>query len=235
MTSFDLFSPMPNSRLLRSGEATAVADCLRERGLAVLPTETGYLLAALVTSIPAVERAFTVKRRSRANPMHIACSSVEMAAQYGRLTPEAVRLLGCFTPGPLSVVVEQTDRLPTGYVTLNGTVGIRIPDHPATLQVIAALGAPVTATSLNRSGEETAPISRGLLESLDWKIERVPVVADDGTIRYRSPSTLVRVTGPEVEILRAGPVDASAVRQVLGRDGVDRRPTPREDAASARS
>jgi len=221
MTTFELLSPDPRTRLLGPAQAEAVAAALRGGGLAVLPTETGYLLAAAATSIDAVRRAFAVKQRDLAHPMHITCASVPMAADYAVLTAEARLLLATFTPGPLSVVVWQTDRLPDAYVTLNGTVGIRIPDHPATRQVIAALGQPVTATSLNRSGAESRPVEAAVLGSFDWQgLAVVPVVLDNDAIAYRDPSTLVRLTGPDVEVLRTGPVSTEAVRAALTRAAV---------------
>jgi L-threonylcarbamoyladenylate synthase len=123
--------------------------------------------------------------------------------------------MGVFTPGPLTVVVPQTDALPRTLVTLDGTVGLRVPDHPATLQVVAAAGFPVTATSLNRSGEESRPVSQAVLDSLDWgDLAEVPVVADETSIRHTSASTLVRLTDG-VEVLRQGPVTADEVRAAL--------------------
>ena len=220
MTTFDFVEPRRPSSLLRSADVTRVADVLRAGGLAVLPTETGYLLASAAGSIPAVLRAFAVKQRDLANPMHVACSSVEMATEVGRLNAAAVRLLGRFTPGPLSVIVEKAPHLDNEYVTSNDTIGLRIPDHAGTLQVIAALGSPVTATSLNRSGQETVPVDRPLLESFDWQgQEAVPVVVDHPSIRFRQPSTLVRVTAHQPEILRVGPVSADQITDVLGQEG----------------
>jgi L-threonylcarbamoyladenylate synthase len=170
----------------------------------------------MVTSIDAVKKVFAVKQRDISNTMHIACSSLEMAQVYGRLSGPALRLLGELTPGPLTVVVDQTGLLPEGYVTRNGTVGIRIPDHPATLQVIATLGVPVTATSLNRSGEPSTP-DREALESLDWpSSEPVIVVEDLRPPAFSLPSTLVRVTGSGIEILRQGPISAETVGLVAG-------------------
>lgn len=202
--------------MLTLGDADRIAARLREGGLAVLPTETGYMLAALATSIPAVRGAFAVKERDHANPMHIACASIKMAARFAEITPDARRLLAAFTPGPLTIVVRQTDALPDTLVTLGGTVGIRVPDHPATLQVIATLDAPVTATSLNRSGEETRPYDRELLDELPWGDARdVPVVEDKTAVRYPAASTLVRLTGPAPEVLRAGPVSAEEIAAAL--------------------
>jgi len=113
-------------------------------------------------------------------------------------------------------VVKHTGGLPDRLVTVDGTVGIRVPDHPATLQVVAAVGAPVTATSLNRAGEPGGPIDRPSLEALGWPdVATVYIVQDDASISYPLPSTLVRVIGPELEILRAGPISEESIQDLL--------------------
>ncbi|MDQ7905627.1 L-threonylcarbamoyladenylate synthase [Phytohabitans sp. ZYX-F-186] len=216
MTRFHFLAPSAHSGLLRLADAEFVAGRLRDGGLAVLPTETGYLLAALATSLPALRTAFDVKERDRAHAMHVACASIGMASRYARLSPAARQLMGAFTPGPLTVVVPQTGALPDEMVTLGGTVGIRVPDHAATLQVIATLDAPITATSLNRSGEETRPFDRDLLDELPWgDVRDVPVVEDKSAVRYAAASTLVRLTGPAPEVLREGPVTAEEIAASL--------------------
>jgi L-threonylcarbamoyladenylate synthase len=218
VSRFQFFAPSSHSGLLRLADAELVAGRLRDGGLAVLPTETGYMLAALATSLPALRTAFGVKERDHAHAMHVACASIGMAARYAALSPDARRLMGLFTPGPLTVVVPQTGALPDEMVTLGGTVGIRVPDHPATLQVIATLDAPVTATSLNRSGEETRPYDRDLLDELPWgDALGVPVVEDKAAVRYPAASTLVRLTGPAPEVLREGPVTAEEIAAALER------------------
>ncbi|HUD36395.1 MAG TPA: L-threonylcarbamoyladenylate synthase [Streptosporangiaceae bacterium] len=214
MTQFEFIRPHSRSGLITLSDAARIADSLRKGSLAVLPTETGYMLAALATSIPAIERAFAVKSRSRAQVMHVACAGVDMAASIGLLTPSALRLIGEFTPGPLSVVVAKTPLLPDDLVAVNGTVGIRIPDHPATLQVIRAVGAPLTATSLNVTGTAPVPVRKAELETMNWPAgETVHIVEDDESIRYDSGSTLVRLSGADIEILRPGPVSEADIRE----------------------
>jgi L-threonylcarbamoyladenylate synthase len=202
------------SRLLSLTDLDAVARSLLAGSLAVLPTETGPMLAAVATSAPAVQAAFAAKGRRPAAVMHVACSSLSMARQYGYLDERAAALLGAFTPGPLSVVVPQTGALPDGLVTLDGTVGIRVPESPATLQVISAVGLPLTATSVNLSGQPGASVDPAALAELYWPpAARVYVVTDDEAVAYSVPSTLVRLTGPEPEILRPGPVTAEMIRE----------------------
>jgi L-threonylcarbamoyladenylate synthase len=215
MTRFAYITPRPDSGLLSLSDVVRVTDSLRQGLPAVLPTETGYMLAALATSEDAVKGAFAVKGRSAASVMHVGCASMDMARAVGILTDRAARLLGHFTPGPLSVIVRKTELLPDDLVTLNGTVGIRVPDHPATLQVINAVGAPLTATSLNSSGTQLASVDEAELQTLDWPDSGVIyVVRDDDAITYSSASTLVRVTGEEIEILRPGPISAAEIARI---------------------
>src|SRR3954471_13685966 len=92
MVAFEFHHPAEQSGLLNLGAVDAVAGELRRGGLAVLPTETGYLLAALATSVDAVRHAFAVKGRDPANPMHVACSSLDMAGAYAELSTRDRRL-----------------------------------------------------------------------------------------------------------------------------------------------
>jgi L-threonylcarbamoyladenylate synthase len=217
MTQFEFIRPHSASGLLTLSDVARISDRLRRGSLAVLPTETGYMLAAVATSLPAVERAFAVKARDPAHIMHVACASVEMAATIGTLTPLAMRLLGAFTPGPLSVIVSKTPVLPDRLVTINGTVGIRVPDHPATLQIIREVSAPLTATSLNVSGSAPVPVRKLDLDTLSWPADHtICIVEDDDAIRFGTGSTLVRLTGPDIEILRPGPVSESDLREAAG-------------------
>ena len=215
MTQFVYVRPRSRRGTLALADVARIADSLKRGSLAVLPTETGYMLAALATSQDAVKRAFTVKERATSAVMHVACSSLDMAGTVGLLTGRAERLLGQFTPGPLSVIVRQTGLLPDGLVTVNGTVGIRVPDHPGTLQIINAVGSPLTATSLNSSGSQLPGVDESSLRTLNWpEDEAVYVVQDDDAISCSSASTLARISGEAIEILRPGPITEAEIHRV---------------------
>lgn len=216
MARFVYVKPNSRSGMLTWSDVAKIADSLKQGALAVLPTETGYMLAAVATSADAVKNAFAVKGRAGSAVMHVACASLEMAGSVGILTEQATRLLGQLTPGPVSVIVNQTSLLSDsdGLVTLNGTVGIRIPDHAGTLQVINAIGLPVTATSLNISGSKPASVEEAALQTMNWpECEVIYVVQDDDAIIYSSASTLVRVSNNSIEILRAGPISESEIHR----------------------
>ncbi|HEX6453456.1 MAG TPA: L-threonylcarbamoyladenylate synthase [Trebonia sp.] len=218
MTQFVYVRPRSRRGTLALADVARIAGSLKRGSLAVLPTETGYMLAALATSQDAVKRAFTVKERATSAVMHVACSSLDMAGTVGLLTGRAERLLGQFTPGPLSVIVCQTDLLPDGLVTVDGTVGIRVPDHPGTLQIINAVGSPLTATSLNSSGSQLSGVDESSLRTLNWPgDEAVYVVQDDDASTCSSASTLARISGEAIEILRPGPITEAEIHRVADR------------------
>jgi L-threonylcarbamoyladenylate synthase len=216
MTEFLYLDGLSASGTLKLAEVAMVRDLLRSGGTAILPTETGYMLAAVATDVDAVTRVFTAKGRPLSNPMHVACSSMAMVERIAELTPSAARLLGRLTPGPVTVVARKTPHLPDELVTLNDTVGIRVPDHPATLQIIDAVGEPLTATSLNESGGASCSPDRANLDRLDWSGHRTVHIVDAGAeVAYPAASTLVRVIDDEVTILRHGPVTDATIMDIL--------------------
>lgn len=220
MTQFVTVSTFTPGGLLRLSDLARIVDVLQRGGLSVLPTETGYMLAAKGTDIRAVKAAFQAKSRSRENPMHLAFSSIAMAESYASVDLRALRLLGELTPGPLTVVVQARPQLLNNLVTLNGTVGVRVPDHPATLQIIDALGCPLTATSLNESGQTPISLDEPSLSTMKWPEQEIVYIVREGRgPTYDSPSTLVRTTGSKVEVLRQGPISASLVATVAEQTG----------------
>lgn len=214
MNKIDL--PLTSNRLLRLAELDAVVRHLRLGGLVVLPTETGYLLGASALDAEAVRRAFAVKVRSPRNPMHAAVTGVEMAERLAHLGDAARHLLQMFTPGPLTVVCPKREVVPDILVADTGTLGIRVPDSPVTLQVIAALGGPITATSLNVSGDPPRASVEETIAALEWKDEAsLFVVKDPLTVLHSKPSTLVSIVDGRCLILRDGPVSAEAITAAL--------------------
>ena len=173
-------------------DLTAAVAALRRGDLVVYPTETVYGLGADATDPEAVARVFDAKERARENPVSMALPEVGAAPDYVRWTDRERAFCEAFLPGPVTVLLERTDRVPEVLVAGRDRVGIRVPDHDVARTLARRVG-PVTATSANLSGR---PSARRLAD-LDPAIrERAVIVAGGET--PGTESTVVDVAGGEL-------------------------------------
>jgi protein-tyrosine phosphatase len=187
---------------------------LAEGGLVVFPTETVYGLAASALDEQAVSRLIEVKsRKSGDKPLTLAIKSGEEALDFAPdLCPLAQRLARRCWPGPITLVVDDSHpqslvrRLPEKVrraVSPANAIGLRVPGHQIILDVMRMLAGPLTLTSANHVGKPEAITAEEVLENLR---DEVDLVLDDGRCRFGQPSSVVRVQGGKLEILRQGVV-----------------------------
>jgi L-threonylcarbamoyladenylate synthase len=186
---------------------------LARGALVVFPTETLYGLGADARSDAAVERLVAVRGREAGKPILVLVRDVAMAASVAAEVPVGARRLAArFWPGPLTLVLPARAGLPAALTAGSGTIGVRVPGHPVAAAIVDGLGGPVTAPSANPPGE-TPP--RRLDEARGWFGGRVDVYVDGGELPGGG-STVARVDGDEVHVLRAGAVSEAALRAALG-------------------
>jgi len=186
---------------------------LSEGRLVVFPTETVYGLAARALDWHAVGRLLQAKGREEGHPLTLAIRSAEEARDYAPdMSPLAQRLARRCWPGPVTLVVDDshprslTRQLPPSVrraVSPEGTVGLRVPGHQLILEVLSMLAGPLALSSANRTGEPAPKTAQEVVDSLG---DRVELVLDDGPSRFGQPSSVVRVSGNQYEILRNGVV-----------------------------
>jgi L-threonylcarbamoyladenylate synthase len=188
------------------------ADVLRNNGVVAFPTDTVYGVGALVQRAEAVERLYSVKGRSNDKAIAVlVAQAADLREVAASLTPAAQRLAEAFWPGPLTLVVLKHPGLPAAVSSLP-TVGVRLPDHPVARRLLELTG-PLAVTSANRSGEPNTVTAQAVLAQLDGRLE---LVVDGGRISGGVPSTVVDCTGPELRLLRAGPITEADLQRVLG-------------------
>lgn len=193
------------------GEAAAY---LAAGGLVAFPTETVYGLGAHALDAEAVRAIFRAKGRPADNPLIVHVHRAELAFQLATEAPEAAqRLAEAFWPGPLTLVLGSSGKVPP--VTTGGldTVAVRVPDHPVALALLEAAGLPVAAPSANLSGRPSPTRAEHVLEDLDGKID---AVLDGGETGVGLESTVVDLTVTPPVILRPGGVSREALEAVIG-------------------
>lgn len=192
---------------------TAVA-LLSAGDVCAFPTETVYGLGADATSSDAVLKIYETKRRPRFNPLIVHCADLDMARSLGDFSPTA-ELLTKFWPGPLTLVLPRRTVASLSDLVTAGlsSIGVRIPAHPLTRKLIAAVGKPLAAPSANPSGH-ISPTTATQVQNLFGG--KVPVL-DGGPCTTGLESTILAVQGNEVRQLRAGGLARNDVEELLGK------------------
>lgn len=179
------------------------ADLLAAGGVAIIPTDTAYGLAADARNPRAIGSVKKLKGRIGSKPIAVIAADVAQVRRFFRLPKRAAALARRHWPGPLTILLKPRARkLATRALSPNGWVGVRVPARAAARQLCAKVGAPLTATSANRSGARECYTVSAALRSLRGALPALDV----GPLRHRAPSTVVRVTGASLDIIRSGPV-----------------------------
>ncbi|WP_276353456.1 L-threonylcarbamoyladenylate synthase [Cohnella caldifontis] len=191
------------------------AAALAAGGVVAFPTETVYGLGADARNTAAVRRIFEAKGRPADNPLIVHVASEEsLPALTERVNEIERRLIAAFWPGPLTLVLPVKPGAVSPLVTAGlDTVGIRMPDHDTALRLIAESGCPLAAPSANRSGRPSPTTAGHVLEDLEGRIDGV---VDGGSTGVGLESTVVRVLGNTVHILRPGGVTPERLQAAAG-------------------
>lgn len=189
--------------------------------IVALPTETVYGIAASALNPDAVNRLLDIKGRPKGKPFAFAIKSLEDALDYvPDLSPLARRLARRCWPGPLTLVVDDdhpdsvVQRLPESVrqaAVPEGTIGLRVPAHPVTLQVLRLLAGPIVLTSANFSGDSDLVHGQTVAQSLGGHVD---LVLDDGQSELGTVSSVVQVRDNAYRVLRSGAIDEPTLRRL---------------------
>lgn len=188
-------------QLLRRGEVVGV------------PTDTLYGLAADPFNLAAVARLYQIKGRPERRALPILIASIDQAEELVSDLPDIFfHLAKRFWPGPLTLVVDASRRVPLKVTGNTGRVALRIPRAEIPCALINALGTPVTGTSANLSGFSACLDAGQVVEQLG---ERLPLILDGGASKTRLASTVVDLRGEQWRILREGPIGEGEIQEAL--------------------
>ena len=184
-------------------DVAAAAAAIVRGEVVAFPTETFYGLAVDALNEAALARLRALKGRETEKAFSLLISSREMLSSLcSEISPLAERLMAQHWPGPLTLALPARPGLPAAIVA-DGCVAVRVSPHPLAQALVVALGRPITATSANPAG---APPSRTASEVAVYFAAPICSILDGGATPGGRPSTLARVRGERVEILRRGAV-----------------------------
>lgn len=200
-------------------EIAAAAAVIRRGELLAIPTETVYGLGADALDEKAVRSIYEAKGRPSDNPLIIHVPGPEWLERYCRQVPQmAYDLAEAFWPGPLTMILSRDPVVPDRTTGGLNTVGVRCPDHPVTLAIIAAAGTPVAAPSANLSGRPSCTNALDVLEDMEGKI---PAIVDGGPCQVGVESTILDLTVMPPQLLRPGGMPVEALAAVVGKIAID--------------
>ena len=189
------------------------ARILKDGGLVVFPTETVYGLGANAYNENAVANIFKAKGRPQDNPLIVHISSLDQVNDIAVDVPdEFYKLAERFMPGPLTVILKKSDKIPCVVTAGGDTVGVRMPDNAYTRQLIAK-SFPLAAPSANRSKHISPTTAQHVYEDLNGEVD---LILDDGACQVGIESTVLDLTVDVPTILRPGAVTADMLLDVVG-------------------
>jgi L-threonylcarbamoyladenylate synthase len=212
-------SPDYDGQLRRAGEALTAGK------IVVLPTETVYGAAGLLSHPQGLAALKALRGGASTKPFTIHVAAPDDAKQYlGPVSELAERMMRKLWPGPVGLVFDvPADRraevaaglgVDEGEIYADGTITLRCPDDLVAQDVLARVAGPVAVTVAADApaGSTTTSPAAALAEHLDGKVE---MVLDAGPTRYAQPSTLVRVTGETYRVVRKGVYDERIIERML--------------------
>ncbi len=190
------------------------AQVLRDGGLVAFPTETVYGLGANALDQAAVEGIYRAKGRPSDNPLIVHIAETDVLNELTSDIPGAApKLMETCWPGPLTLLMPKSDKIPAIVTAGLDTVGIRMPANPIALELIRKSGIPVAAPSANSSGRPSPTLAKHVIEDLSGKVD---VIIDGGHTKVGVESTVLDITVDPPMILRPGGITVEKLTQILG-------------------
>lgn len=203
----------------QESDLNEAAKIIKSGGLVAVPTETVYGLAADALNESAIKKIFKVKGRPSDNPLIVHISHIdELSTLVNKIPSKAKILADKFWPGPLTMILMKSEKIP--YETTAGldTIAIRMPSLHITRKFIEKCETPLAAPSANLSGKPSPTSCAHVIDDLQGKVE---AIIDGGNCEYGVESTVITLVTDTPKLLRPGGITLEQLQQVIGHVDVD--------------
>ena len=197
---FDVHPQNPQPRLLKQA-----AQILHDGGVAAIPTDSSYALVCRLDDKAAAEHLRRIRQVDEKHHLTLLCRDLSELARFARVDNRQYRLLKLGTPGPYTFILEATKEVPRRLShPSRRTIGLRVPDHKVTQELLALFGEPLLATTLIPPGE-SEPLNDAdeIVERLQKQLQ---AVVDAGACPME-PTTVIDLTDDTPALVRQGSGD----------------------------
>lgn len=204
-----------NSKNPQISKIRQAAKIIKSGNLVAFPTETVYGLGANALNSKSVRKIFIAKGRPSDNPLIIHISnSADLKMLVEQIPDTAHQLINKFWPGPLTLVLKKSKKVPK--ITTGGinTVAVRMPENKIAQSLIKEAGVPLAAPSANVSGRPSPTTSKHVYNDLNGKIS---MIIDGGKTKIGIESTVVDLTRKTPMLLRPGAVTLEQLQDIIGK------------------
>src|SRR5487761_2365264 len=194
---FSIHPDNPQPRLIKQA-----AEMLRNGAVIVYPTDSGYAIGCHLDDKEAVARIRQIRGLDEKHLMSLVCRDLSELAHYARVDNAQFRLLKNNTPGSYTFILEATKEVPRRLQhPKRSTIGLRIPDHPVALALLAELGEPLISSTLilPNASQPLTDIAE-IRERLESKVD---LIIEGGTVGVE-PTTVIDLTDEVPVLLRRG-------------------------------
>lgn len=187
------------------------AEIIKAGGTVAFPTETVYGLGANALDESAVEKIFIAKGRPQDNPLIVHVCDKDISRFVKNIPEVAKQIIEKFWPGPITLILEKKDIIPSVTSAGLNTIGIRMPDNPIALKLIEISQCPIAAPSANISGRPSPTDVERCMEDLDG---RVDYILGGSKSDVGLESTILDCTVNPPCILRPGGITLEMLREI---------------------
>ena len=192
---------------------------LRSGGLVAFPTETVYGLGANALEEEAAKKIYAAKGRPSDNPLIVHIADMNSLEELASTIPESARLLANkFWPGPLTMILKKSDKVPLGTTGGLTTVALRMPENKIAFELIRQSKVYIAAPSANISGKPSPTKADHVIKDLNGKID---MILDGGKVGIGLESTIIDLSCDIPTILRPGYITKAMLEKVIGEVIVD--------------
>lgn len=198
------------TKVIKDTDFNSIVEVIKEDGVVAFPTETVYGVGVRFNSEKALDKLMEAKNRDYSKAITLMVSDQEEIEKYAYVSENAKKIIHAFMPGMITMVFKKKESVNPVMTNGKETIGVRIPDNFYVLELLRQVG-PMLVTSANLSNHPNTTSTQEVLDQLDGRID----IVVDGHTSDNIASTVVDVTGENIQILREGKVTKKDIEEVL--------------------